>query len=342
MNHEPDFNQIERVLRGQKPERPTLFEFFHNDRLYQRWTGRPKPGDRVADQLWRAEAFRLAGYDYCTLASWLVGWGFDGGKRDEAASVSLNHGGVITDEASLDEFAWPDPSTVDLSFLDAASALLPQDMKFISMGPGGVQENVISLVGFEELCFALADDEEWVKQVFTEVGSRMLGFYNQMVDHPGIGAVIVNDDWGFSQGPMLGVDNLRQYVFPWHRVIVERIHRAGKPAILHSCGNFQQVIDDVIDDLGYDARHSYEDNIIPVEAAYDQWGDRIAILGGIDVDFVCRSTPAEITARSIAMLERSTGHGGYALGTGNSVPDYVPDEHFEAILTAREHVHAGS
>ena len=83
-----------------------------------------------------------------------------------------------------------------------------------------------------------------------------------------------------------------------------------------------------------DARHSYEDTILPVEEAYERYGDRFAIIGGIDVDFVCRARPDEVYGRARAMLERTAGRGGYALGTGNSVPDYVPDENYFAMIRA--------
>ena len=48
----------------------------------------------------------------------------------------------------------------------------------------------------------------------------------------------------------------------------------------------------LIDEMGYDGKHSYEDTIEPVEEAYERYHRRIAILGGIDVNFVCRATPA--------------------------------------------------
>lgn len=32
----PDFTNLLKVLKCEKPERPTLFEFFLNDRLYKR------------------------------------------------------------------------------------------------------------------------------------------------------------------------------------------------------------------------------------------------------------------------------------------------------------------
>ena len=93
-------------------------------------------------------------------------------------------------------------------------------------------------------------------------------------------------------------------------------------------------MEDIIEDIKYDGKHSYEDVILTVEEAYEKWGGRIAILGGIDLDFVCRSTPEQIKARAKAMLERTKERGGYALGTGNSVPEYVPWENYFAMISA--------
>ena len=93
---------------------------------------------------------------------------------------------------------------------------------------------------------------------------------------------------------MFSPETLRRWVFPWHKKMVEAIHKAGKVAILHSCGQLKDVMDDVIDGMHYDAKHSFEDQITLVEEAYDIWGKRIAILGGIDVDFLARNTKEEI------------------------------------------------
>ena len=93
-------------------------------------------------------------------------------------------------------------------------------------------------------------------------------------------------------------------------------------------------MDDIIDDIGYDGKHSYEDNICPVEEMYEKYSDRIAILGGIDLDFLCRNTPKIIYKRSKAILELTEENGGYALGSGNSIPEYVPYENFMAMISA--------
>jgi uroporphyrinogen decarboxylase len=93
-------------------------------------------------------------------------------------------------------------------------------------------------------------------------------------------------------------------------------------------------MDDVIA-LGIQAKHSNEDCI----AAYEQWieryGDRIGLLGGIDLDILCVKTPDEVYD---IVLERGTKYRrltrGYALGSGNSIPDYVPVEGYLAMIEA--------
>jgi len=164
------------------------------------------------------------------------------------------------------------------------------------------------------------------------VGRRLVRFYEICAKFETVGALIANDDWGFKTATMLSPADLRRYVFGWYKKIVECAHKTGKPVILHSCGNLEKVYDDIIDDMKFDAKHSYEDVICPVEVAYEKWGGRIAILGGIDVDFMCRSTPEQIRRRCEVMLARTANRGGYALGTGNSVPEYVPYENYLAMI----------
>ena len=54
---------------------------------------------------------------------------------------------------------------------------------------------------------------------------------------------------------------------------------------------------DLVDNVGIDGLHSFEDTITTVEQVKTDWGHRIAVLGGIDVDFLCRSDQAAIRQR---------------------------------------------
>jgi uroporphyrinogen decarboxylase len=304
-----------------------------NDRLYRRVVPGPEPVDQEGRIRREIAAFERLGYDYATVQ--VPGFDFyEGLERHSAESVSLNEGGVIGSREDFDRHPWPDLDAADYDILDRVAVDLPPGMKLVLYTPGGVLENVVSLVGYEALCYMMVDDPHLVEDVFAQVGSRLLLYYERAVRYEAIGACFSNDDWGFKTGTLLSPSSLRKLVFPWHKRFAEVIHAAGKPAILHSCGKFDKIIDDVVDDMGFDGRHSYEDNIMPVEDAYERYHERIAILGGIDVDFVCQSSPEEVYERSKAMLERVAGRGSYALGTGNSVPEYVPDANYLAMVYA--------
>ena len=331
---EPNFDNILTVLQGGVPTRPTLFEFFRNGRVDGRLIG-----DRLNDcpeekrgRLWQIYSFYGGGYDYATFG--VPGFAFPTDEVEKLQTRSLNAGAVIADRATFDAYPWPDVAAVDYGILDDVAPDVPAGMKLVVNGPGGVLENVIQLVGYDNLCYLIVDDEPLVFDIFEAVGSRMVEHYRRAVEHASVGAIISNDDWGFKSQTMLSPADMRRFVFPWHKRIVATAHAAGRPAILHSCGNLSAVMDDVIDDMQFDGKHSYEDIIQPVEEAYEQYHGRIAILGGIDMDFVVRAEPERIYERSKAMLERASGRGGYALGTGNSVPEYVPDDHFFALIRA--------
>ena len=331
---QPNFNNLLRVLNRQVPDRPTLFEFFLNGRLYQKLAGPaftvdPAP---VAQMRLLIAAFQAAGYDYATVSG--SNLCFSSGERPHRSSVSMNEGAVIHDRASFNAYDWPNPDTLDYSGLAAIRPDLPTGMKLIVCGPGGVLENVMSLVGYEATCYMTLDDPGLAADIFAAVGTRLVRHYQIAGRYDTVGAMISNDDWGFKSQPMLSPAAMREFVFPWHRKIVEAIHATGRPAILHSCGNLETVMDDIIVNLQYDGKHSYEDTILPVEQAYDKYHKRIAILGGIDLDFVVRSTPEKVRQRALAMLDRSARAGGYALGTGNSVPEYVPDANYFALISA--------
>lgn len=330
---EPCFDNLLKVLRREPTSKPVLFEFFLNLRLYKTLLGDRfdnAPGHRA--YLRNAiRSFAAAGYDYATFEGGIL-LSFNRNERERAATVSLNDGISITDRASFDAFPWPDVGAQDFSLLKDVEADMPSGMKLMICTPDGVLENVIGLVGYENLCMLLADDPELVSDVFDRVGEILLAFYKRALEYPSVGLVMVNDDMGFKTQPLLSPTNIRRYVLPWHGRFVAAAHAAGRPAVLHSCGQLESLMDAIIDDLKFDGKHSYEDAICPVEEAYKKWGSRIAILGGLDVDFVVRSTPDEIYQRAKRML--AAAPIGYALGTGNSVPAYVPDENYFAMTRA--------
>ena len=56
-------------------------------------------------------------------------------------------------------------------------------------------------------------------------------------------------------------------------------------------------------------------------------------MGGIDLDMLCQKSPAEIYELVFEKGRRFRAAAqGYALGSGNSIPDYVPVEGYLAMI----------
>ena len=333
----PDVQQLIKVLHKEQPDRPVLFEFIINLETCRTVSGRKTQAEPGTVEYYRMviEAFRDLGYDVAPVYTYESGlFSFPKGEQDSLASRSLNQGALITDRGSFERYPWPDAGQGNYELYHQLSAHLPDGMKLLGFSNGGILENATDIVGFERLCELYLIDPDLTDEIFRHIGERLLKFYSIIASIDSVGVCVVNDDWGFKTQTMFPPEMMERYVFPYTRKIVEVIHASGKPAILHSCGNVKAIMDVIIDDLKLDGKHSFEDGIYPVEDAWDWWSGRIAIIGGIDVDFLARKTPEEIYDRSLRLLEKTSGAGGYALGSGNSIPDFVPFENFLAMIRA--------
>ena len=72
---------------------------------------------------------------------------------------------------------------VDLSILEKIEPYVPEGMKLVAAAPDGVEETVIELVGYENLCYMIVDEPDLVKRVFDEVGQRLLDYYKRVVEY---------------------------------------------------------------------------------------------------------------------------------------------------------------
>lgn len=71
---------------------------------------------------------------------------------------------------------------------------------------------------------------------------------------------------------------------------------------------------------------------MPVAEAKRKYGKRIAILGGADIHFLATKNEEQVRNYVAEMIEACAPGGGYALGTGNTVANYIPLNNYLAML----------
>jgi uroporphyrinogen decarboxylase len=249
--------------------------------------------------------------------------------KREGAWAEEGRGPVATWE-EYETYPWPEPKDADLSVMEELENLRPDNMRAFHVLD--VWEVVRELMGFEHLCFALYETPALVEAVFAEVGGFAESVCNALCDFETFGALYLADDLGYKAGLMISPNHVRSIVLPWHKRLATLTHDKGKLLLFHCCGDMYSLIDDYIDDVQIDAKHSFEDNVLPVTEAKRRYGDRLSLLGGMDVDLLARSDEATIRSRTREILEVCHPGGGYCFGSGNWVTEYIPLHSYVAML----------
>jgi uroporphyrinogen decarboxylase len=142
-----------------------------------------------------------------------------------------------------------------------------------------------------------------------------------------------SDDIAYADGLMVSPSTLHRYFFPWLKKIGDLAKSHRKPLIFHSDGTLFTVIPEIIA-RGVNALHPIEPKAMSLEEVKKRFGDQLCLIGNVDVDLLARGTPAEVREVVRRNIEVAGRNGGYIVGSGNSIPEYVNFQNYLAMLQA--------
>ena len=338
---------IDNILRKGTPRRVHHMELFHDIEiraaLCERFglTKGASPADRWFPLRQMIAADRFCGWDY--VVGGLSGCGHALHRTPTADTAALQraggrafqdeHTGPIMSWDDFHKYAWPDPNASDAAEgLEWVQENLPEGMCIIGGLLGHFAEELSWLMGYETLCYALHDNRGLV----TAIAQRLWDFHEailrRILQYDRVKMVWASDDMGFKTSLLISAADMREFILPGHKRLAAISHAAGRPYLLHACGKLDDIIDELIDDVKIDAKHSFEDTIEDVRQVKHTYGRRTALIGGIDVDFLCRGEEKAIRRRVRETLDACLPGGGYCLGTGNSVANYIPLDNYLAMV----------
>lgn len=335
----PDYRNIVEAAWNRPAPRVPLYEHAICDSIMEKLTGRPMRGLYSGGEADRRQFFR----NYCLF---FRDMGYDtvsfecciGPAMPGSGALGQHKPGVIHSRADFEKYPWDklpefyfERYSHDFRLLGEA---LPQGMKAIGGVGNGVFECVQDVVGYVNLSYISMDDPELYADLFRAVGRTMHDIWEVFLKRFGDIYCVCRfgDDLGFKSSTLISPEDIREHVIPQYKRVVSLVHAAGKPFLLHSCGNIFSVMDDIIAEAKINAKHSNEDEIAPFSLWVEKYGDRIGNFGGVDTDHLCRKSEEDIRRITLDALKGSEGHGGFALSSGNSIPDYVPAEGYLAMV----------
>jgi len=347
----PNFNVLRTALMNETPDYLPFYELFVDREIIETVLERPLPvvsrgifplEKKITIEEWRQyldlsiEFFYKMGYDYIPSGALIpVGRQYSLTSDPERIRSLQKRAwqnerkGTIQSWKDFEQFTWPTISEVNFSGLEYVASKLPDGMRIIA-GTDGIFENVSFLPGVETLCYILYDEPDLVEALFSKIGSLWTQLFRTFADIDEVGALCLADDLGFYGGTFLPPKILQKHLFPWYEQIASIAKETNKPFVLHTCGNSKEIMPDLIA-TGINAKHSFEDKIQPVWEAKQEYGKRIASLGGIDINILASASEEQTRRHVRFVLEQCAGQG-YALGSGNSIADYVKVDNYLAML----------
>jgi len=339
---QPDWRNFAAVMQNRRPARLPLYEHFVNTPVMERYFGVQfggLDGGGPADQ---AEFFRYYCRFFRELTYDTVSYEICLGGALVGPSALCGGQGPIQSRADFAAYPWRElPSrywALARPRFDALAAVLPEGMKVVGGIGNGVFELAESLVGLEHLPYLQADDPELYADLFRAIGDLMVAVWREFLPRYSkhFVACRFGDDLGFKSSLLTNPVTVREHIMPQYRRVIALVHESGGRFLWHSCGCIFEIMEDAIA-AGIDAKHSNEDAIAPFDRWIAEYGSRIGLVGGFDLNLLCAGPPETVYQQVLTegrRFRRLTP--GYALGSGNSIPEYVPQENFLAMIRAAQ------
>ena len=190
--------------------------------------------------------------------------------------------------------------------------------------------NTIESMGLDVFALMLYDDPELVKEIhrrFSEWTVKVLGHLNKL----DIDFYFAADDHADTRMPWVDMAMYKEFFFPYQKMVADAI---DKPWVFHSDGNLFPILDGLLE-LGMSAIHPIQPSAMDIGRMKEQYGQRVCIVGNIDLDFTLTLGPPEgVDAEVKERIAVAGKGGGYIMSSANSLTDYCKLENVRAMADA--------
>jgi uroporphyrinogen decarboxylase len=205
--------------------------------------------------------------------------------------------------------------------------------RFFCYASGVGYQAITAQVHPDQLLEAMLTDPEWVKDMIDTNTELVLGLFGALVEKGyAFDGYWCSDDLGYRNGLMFSPRVYRELVMPAHVALCAFCQKHGIAPFLHTCGNVNEVVDDLIE-AGWGCLQPLEvKSQMDVIQLKRDYGDRLALMGGIDVRVMADGTDEEIEEEVRSKLLVAKEHGGYIYHSDHSVPDNVSFSRYQRMI----------
>jgi uroporphyrinogen decarboxylase len=236
--------------------------------------------------------------------------------------------GLIKTEADLAMVKLPDPADDGLYAEAAAFAREKGEFAAFFVTRSGLAPTMLSL-GIDGFALALYDNRPLVEKLF-DIYFDWSYAVAERASRLGFDVYCTNDDFAFKTGMMFSPKMFRSMLLPRYKKLREKI---GLPWVVHSDGNIYEALE-IFAEAGVDGVHPCENAAMDIRAAKKNFGEKLCILGNVDMDLLGAGSPAQVDAEVRGLIRDLAPSGGYIVTSGNSLASYLKTDNVLAMSAA--------
>ncbi len=238
--------------------------------------------------------------------------------------------GCVLPDPTLQGYSFPDP--LDRRFFaDIPERIARNGDRFRVFQIGfSLYERAWTLRGMQNLLMDFYDHPDFVHSLLESIADYNIDQIQEALKYE-IDAVYFGDDWGQQHGLQMGPKLWHQFIFPVLKRMYAVVHASGKYVFIHSCGDVDEVFDDLIG-IGLNCFNPFQPEVMDVAGLMERYRGHLTFHGGLSTQRTLPFGTVEDVRAETQRLLKMGANGGYIFAPAHDVEGDVPLENMLAFI----------